>query len=166
MRFVIDLTGKCVEGLQMNWVSYLVNQLEKYYCEYRDQGYEFHFSWLLIRISFIAWDMLEEKTFSEIEPSEPLVVKFTTLWYSSDMVKQWDSNVVFHTYYLQLKRAIEAFPFMMQNTLHRFRTFAKFHADRHFMYITMHRDEHKEEFQSYYNILEEDMEEITKEWPP
>jgi hypothetical protein len=26
--FVIDLAGKCAEGLQMNWVKYLVNQLE------------------------------------------------------------------------------------------------------------------------------------------
>jgi hypothetical protein len=26
--FVIDLAGKCVEGLQMNWAKYLVNQLE------------------------------------------------------------------------------------------------------------------------------------------
>jgi hypothetical protein len=28
-RFVVDLAGKCIEGLQMNWVSYLVNQLEQ-----------------------------------------------------------------------------------------------------------------------------------------
>jgi hypothetical protein len=27
--FVVDLSGKCVEGLQMNWASYLINQLEK-----------------------------------------------------------------------------------------------------------------------------------------
>jgi hypothetical protein len=26
--FIVDLIGKCVEGLQMNWVKYLVNQLE------------------------------------------------------------------------------------------------------------------------------------------
>jgi hypothetical protein len=26
--FVVDLTRKCVEGLQMNWAKYLVNQLE------------------------------------------------------------------------------------------------------------------------------------------
>ena len=26
--FVVDLVEKCVEGLQMNWVKYLVNQLE------------------------------------------------------------------------------------------------------------------------------------------
>jgi hypothetical protein len=33
MGFVVDLTGKCVEGMQMNWASYLVNQLEKYFHE-------------------------------------------------------------------------------------------------------------------------------------
>jgi hypothetical protein len=77
--FVVDLTGKCVEGIQMNWASYLVNQLEQECRKARDQGYEFHFSWLLILITFIAWEMSEGVTFPEIEPSEPLVVKFTTL---------------------------------------------------------------------------------------
>jgi hypothetical protein len=28
-RFVVDLAGKCVEGVKMNWVSYLVNEIEK-----------------------------------------------------------------------------------------------------------------------------------------
>jgi hypothetical protein len=41
----------------------------------------------------------------------------------------------------------------------------KFHIDRHFIYITVRRDEHKEELHSYYKLIEEDMEEITKEWP-
>jgi hypothetical protein len=87
------------------------------------------------------------------------------LWYSSDMGKQWQSNAVFHTYYLQLKRAIESFPRMMPNTLDRFRPLMKFHADRHFIYITVRADENKEELQSYYKLTEEDLEEITKEWP-
>jgi hypothetical protein len=72
---------------------------------------------------------------------------------------------VFHTYYLQLKRDIQSFPRMTPNTLHRFRPLVKFHTDRHFIYITAHRDEHKEEIQSYYKLTEEDMEEITNEWP-
>jgi hypothetical protein len=100
---------------------------------------------LLILITFIAWEMSEGATFPEIEPLEPLVVKFTMLWYSSNMEKQWQSNAVFHTYYLQLKRAIESFPRMTPNTLHRFKPFVKFRTDRHFIYITAHRDEHKEE---------------------
>jgi hypothetical protein len=118
--FVVDLAGKCVEGLQMNWVKYLVNQLELDCREAQDQGYEFHFSWLLILITFVSWEMPEGVTFLDIEPFEPLVAKFATLWYSSDMNKQWQSNVVFHMYYLQLKRAIEVEPRMTPNTLQRF----------------------------------------------
>jgi hypothetical protein len=83
----------------MNWAKYLVNQLELDWREVQDQGYEFHFSWLLILIAFIAWEMPEGVTFPDIEPFEPLVAKFSTLWYSSDMNKQWQSNSIFHTYY-------------------------------------------------------------------
>jgi hypothetical protein len=54
--------------------------------------------------------MLEGVTFPDIEPFEPLAMKFTMLWYTSDMGKKWKSNMVFHGYYLQLNRAIESFP--------------------------------------------------------
>jgi hypothetical protein len=106
-----------------------VNQLDQGYRDAQNQGYEFHFSWLLILTTFIAWEMLEGATFPELEPYEPLSMKFTSLWYSSDMGKQWQSNVVFHTYYLQLKKAIEVVPCITLNTLHKFRPFVKFHAD-------------------------------------
>jgi hypothetical protein len=148
----------------MNWVKYLVNQLELDCREAQDQGYEFHFSWLLILITFIAWEMPEGATFPDIEPFEPLAAKFSTLWYSSDMNKQWKSNVIFHTYYNQLKTTIQSEPRITPNTLHRFRPLMKFSADRHFIYITAHADEHKQQLQSYYKLTEEDLEEITKEW--
>jgi hypothetical protein len=86
--FVVDLAGKCAEGLQMNWVKYLVNQLELDYREAQDQGYEFHFSWLLIIIAFFFWEMPKGATFPDIEPFEPLVARLATLWYSSDMNKK------------------------------------------------------------------------------
>jgi hypothetical protein len=54
---------------------------------------------------------------------------------------------------------------MTPNTLHQYRPLVKFGANRHFIYITARRDESKEELQSYYNMIDEDMEEITKEWP-
>jgi hypothetical protein len=53
---------------------------------------------------------------------------------------------------------------MTPNTLNRFRPLMKFCIDRHFIYITAHVDESKEELQSYYKLIEEDLEEITKEW--
>jgi hypothetical protein len=108
--FVVDLIGKCVEGMQMNWVSYLVNKFEKECRKAQYQEYDFYFSWLLILIAFFAWKMSEGATFLEVEPSEPLATKFSTLCYTNDMEKQWKLNEVFHAYYLQLKHAIEAFP--------------------------------------------------------
>jgi hypothetical protein len=73
--------------MQMNWVSYLVNEIEKDCCEAQDHGYEFHFSWLLVLISFVTWQMPEGATFPEFEPSESLVASFSTLWYTNDMSK-------------------------------------------------------------------------------
>jgi hypothetical protein len=43
--------------------------------------------------------MPEGASFLEVEPSEPLAARFSTLWYTNDMEKQWKSNVVFHAYY-------------------------------------------------------------------
>jgi hypothetical protein len=129
----------------MNWAKYLVNQLELDYREAQDQGYEFHFSWLLILIAFTIWEMPEGATFLDIEPFEPLAAKFSTLWYSSDMNKKWQSNVVFHTYYNQLKTSIQSEPRMTPNTLHRFRPLMNFSDDRHFIYITARADEHKKQ---------------------
>jgi hypothetical protein len=40
----------------------------------------------------------------------------------------------------------------------------KFNMDRHFIYITTCDDENKEQLQSYYKLIEDDLEEITKEW--
>jgi hypothetical protein len=86
-RFVVDLRGKCTEGLQMNWATYLVNQLELYCQEAQDQGYEFHFSWILVLISLFSWEMPEGETFPDTESFEPLAAKFATLWYLIDMNK-------------------------------------------------------------------------------
>jgi hypothetical protein len=108
--------------------------------------------------------MSEGVTFPEIEPSKPLAMNFTMLCYSINMGKQWQSNVVFHNYYLQLKRAIESIPHMTSNNLHGLWPFVKFNADKHFIYITAHRDEHKDVLQGYYKLTKEDLEEITKEW--
>jgi hypothetical protein len=69
----------------MNWANYLLNQLELDCLKAHDQGYNFHFSWLLILIVFISLEMLEGVTFPDIELFDPLATKFTMLWYSSDM---------------------------------------------------------------------------------
>jgi hypothetical protein len=80
------------------------------------------------------------------------------------MNKKWQSNVVFHAYYNQLKNAIQSTPRLTPNTLHRFRPLIKFSMDCHFTHIIARVDEHKHQLQSYYKLTEEDLEQITKEW--
>jgi hypothetical protein len=63
------------------------------------------------------------------------------------------------------KKGYRIIPWMMPNTLHKFRPLMKFCIDRHFIYITVCADENKEELQSYYKFTKEELEEITKEWP-
>jgi hypothetical protein len=86
---MVDLAGKCVEGMQMNWVNYLINEIEKDCREAQDLGYEFHYSWLIILIAFVAWHMPGGVSFPKIEPTEPLAAQVSTLWYTNDMKKQW-----------------------------------------------------------------------------
>jgi hypothetical protein len=71
----------------MNWTKYLVNQLEIDCRESQDQGHERHFSWILILIDFFAWELPKGATFPNINPFEPLAMKFSTLWYLNDMNK-------------------------------------------------------------------------------
>jgi len=40
----------------------------------------------------------------------------------------------------------------------------KFSADHHFIYITACADEHHQQLQSYHKLMEDDLEEINKEW--
>jgi hypothetical protein len=87
--FVVDLAGKCIRGTTDELGAVPCKPIELDCREVQDQGYEFHFSWFLILIAFIAWELPEGATFSEIKPFEPLAMNFCTLWYSSDMNKQW-----------------------------------------------------------------------------
>jgi hypothetical protein len=53
---------------------------------------------------------------------------------------------------------------MTLNSLHLFQPLMNFSVDRHFIYITACTDEHKKQLQSYYKLMEEDLEDITKDW--
>jgi hypothetical protein len=111
-------------------------------------------SWLLILITFFAWEILEDTTFMDLDPFEPLAMKFSTLWYSNDMSKKWQSNVVFHVYYKQLNASIRSELHITPNTLHRFQPLINFSMDHYFIYLTPCTDEHQEQLQSYYKLTE------------
>jgi hypothetical protein len=56
---VIVVVEKCVEGVLMSWAPFLLNHFLIDSVEAWDRGMEFHYSWLLIMIAFIAWNKPE-----------------------------------------------------------------------------------------------------------
>jgi hypothetical protein len=60
---LIAATNKCIVGIQMNWVTFLVNQFLIDYMEEQEKGIEIHYDWLLILIALVAWRELEETQF-------------------------------------------------------------------------------------------------------
>ena len=53
---MIAVENLCVAGVQLNWSHYLLNELLAYAEESHEKGSAFHYSWLLILISFVAWE--------------------------------------------------------------------------------------------------------------
>jgi hypothetical protein len=81
------------------------------------------------------------------------------------MTKQWQSNVVFHGYYQQLKVSIKSFLHMTLHTLHQYQPIAKVPHDPHFIYITTKKMSTRKNYSHTTSWTDEDMEQITKEWP-
>ena len=51
----IDATELCATGVQLNLSQYLLNELLAVVEEEKEKGITFHYSWILIMISCVAW---------------------------------------------------------------------------------------------------------------
>ena len=54
--WMIPMEELCVVGVQLNWSQYLLKEPLAYVEEEQEKGSTFHDSWLLILISFVAWE--------------------------------------------------------------------------------------------------------------
>ena len=49
------LADLCAQGVQINWCHFLLKELIQDSIDAQERGWAFHYSWLLILISFIGW---------------------------------------------------------------------------------------------------------------
>ena len=47
---------QCTMSVQMNWLTYLLNELLEDAADAQEKGNILNYSWLLILISFVAWE--------------------------------------------------------------------------------------------------------------
>jgi hypothetical protein len=52
---VIAVVEKCIEGVQMNWDTFLVNPFFQYCIEAWKKGTKFHYAWILKLIALVGW---------------------------------------------------------------------------------------------------------------
>jgi hypothetical protein len=104
---VIVATEKCVEGTTMSWAPFLLNQFLLDYIEAQDKGMEFHYPWLLILISFIAWGEPEDTQFLGMRGKPCIATKYHNLWFSTNKRRQMDNNIEFFLYAEMIQHCIE-----------------------------------------------------------
>jgi hypothetical protein len=80
---VISEAEKCKEGVQMNWVTFLVNQFLQDCTEAQEKGAEFHYAWLLILIALVRWQ--EPAYFQRMHSlgRSPLAARYANLWHTT-----------------------------------------------------------------------------------
>jgi hypothetical protein len=79
---VIAATEKCMEGVQMNWATFLVNKFLQDCTEAQEKGTEFHYAWFLILIVLVGWKEPGYYQCMCTSGSSNLAVRYTNLWHS------------------------------------------------------------------------------------
>jgi hypothetical protein len=61
----IAVTAQCMKGVMFSWVPYLLNQFLINCIDTKDNGTEFHYSWLIILIALPVWGEQKFSSFLE-----------------------------------------------------------------------------------------------------
>ena len=85
----------CAASVQLNWSQYLLNELLEDVKKVQAKGSAFHYSWLLILISFVVW--AEPTNYQGVDV---LVlcrgIRYQNLWFDKELSqRQKDNNIEF-----------------------------------------------------------------------
>lgn len=94
---VISFAAQCVEGVQFNWVRYLCSEFLMNFREAQDGSKTFHYSWVLLSIMLISWDLPKDTEFPPVENNLAEAAMFASLWAKTDVawIEVWSMGEVF-----------------------------------------------------------------------
>ena len=76
----ITLAGQCEKGVSYNWSQYLCQEFLDNVREAQEEGKKFNYSWLLLLIALVAWEMLEGAVLPEVESGVCEGARYANLW--------------------------------------------------------------------------------------
>jgi hypothetical protein len=107
---VIATSQRCVEGVQMNCATFLLNQFLIECEEAQDKGIEFHYAWLLILIALSIWREPDDTIFFGVKDKPCLAAQYHNIWHTTHKTRQMNNNVSFYIYKETIRDNIERTP--------------------------------------------------------
>jgi hypothetical protein len=92
---VIAAVEKCIEGVQMNWATFLVNQFLQDCIEAQEKGTKFHYAWILILIVLVGWKEPGYYQCMGTSDRGSMVAWYANLWNTPNKRRKQDNNVTF-----------------------------------------------------------------------
>ena len=87
----VKLAEKCAQGVHINWSQFLLNELMDDARKLKEQSMtKFHFSWILILISFVVWALPLDYQSMDI-PVELLIMPYQNIWNHKDNKRKADA---------------------------------------------------------------------------
>jgi hypothetical protein len=169
---------KCAKGNLLSWTPYLLNFIFYDYKDAKDPRIEFHYAWLIILIALVCWGEPKYNRFYP-RPRKCRIVKYTTLWHTSDAKQRKENYNISAMYYDEMhenlantwKENSNVFAMhyddMQENLAHTWRipqevveehqSIDDFQDSRHNMWIQAKRDPNKEWIQLRYYVTREEV---------
>ena len=82
----------------MNWSTFLVNEFLEHCREAHEKPQLFHYAWLLILISLVAWREINETQFFDITHKPFIAPKYTNIWFTKVKGRHIQNNVTLFVY--------------------------------------------------------------------
>ena len=114
------LDALSAKGVQINWSQFFLNELLQDASLAQEEGTAFHYSWLLILISFTVWS--EPTDYQPIDlPITRRGARYQNLWFSPDKSQKTNSNSYFYVHIESLKTLVKHQVRLSATTISKFR---------------------------------------------
>jgi len=118
-------------------VQYLSKEFLLNCHEPQDNGKEFHYAWILLLISVIAWRLPEDSQFPPQDAYLPEATKFTSLCVTKDPERVMETKIFWVLVEIDLCTVISQRPRLSPNLFEKLEAYAKFNANFHNISIYM-----------------------------
>lgn len=131
----VTIIVKCLEGVQMKLVTFLLNYFVQEYIEAQDKNVDLHYYWIFILIVLKKWHIPKDTQFPLMNKIDFNTHKFNILWYTVDKKLQQENNFMFYIQKEVKSHMINKVPWIPFQTIIGCGPMVHFHTTPHFMYI-------------------------------